>query len=410
MTVPSERRIVFLIGAVQFVNILDYMMVMPLGPDFGREIGIANSELGWVTASYSAAATIAGVIGAVVLDRFERRVALAILLLGLSLGTIAGGFASNLYTMLAARLFAGFFGGPATSVALSIIADVVPPERRGRAMGAVMGAFSVASVLGVPAGLELARLGGWQTPFFCVGGLALVVTSAAVFMLPPLPSPRSRAGAAVLARSFSVFSRDSGVRLALCAMGLAFLGNFALIPFLSAYFQFNAHYPRNGLGILYLIGGIVSFGTLRLAGRLVDRKGAPAAVVVGTVLLIAVLGLGFVTGAPIVPVAIVFVGFMFANSFRMVGLQALSSRVPFAAERGRFMSAQSIVQHIAASLGPILAGSFMSERADHGLDGIGPVAMASIALALIVPLVATAVQKHVRHREAALAAGPSGGP
>ena len=32
----SERLIVFLVGAVQFVNILDFMMVMPLGPDFAE--------------------------------------------------------------------------------------------------------------------------------------------------------------------------------------------------------------------------------------------------------------------------------------------------------------------------------------------------------------------------------------
>ena len=74
-----------------------------------------------------------------------------------------------------ARVIAGAFGGPATSLSLSIIADVVPPARRGRAMGAVMGAFSIASVLGVPLGLWLARLGGWRMPFLVVAGFGVVV-------------------------------------------------------------------------------------------------------------------------------------------------------------------------------------------------------------------------------------------
>jgi hypothetical protein len=37
---PSESWMVFLIGAVQFINIWDFVMVMPLGPDFARTLGI----------------------------------------------------------------------------------------------------------------------------------------------------------------------------------------------------------------------------------------------------------------------------------------------------------------------------------------------------------------------------------
>ena len=52
----SERLLVFLVGAIQFVNILDFMMVMPLGPDFARALGISTAHLGTVGGSYAAAA------------------------------------------------------------------------------------------------------------------------------------------------------------------------------------------------------------------------------------------------------------------------------------------------------------------------------------------------------------------
>src|SRR5690606_8917324 len=119
---------------------------------------------------YTGAAAVSGLAGAFFLDRFERRSALIFCAIGLSLGTLAGAFAWDLNSLVAARVLAGLFGGPASSISLAIIADVIPPERRGRAMGAAMGAFSAASVLGVPAGLELARLGGWRLPFFVVAG------------------------------------------------------------------------------------------------------------------------------------------------------------------------------------------------------------------------------------------------
>ena len=153
----SERLIVFLVGAVQFVNILDFMMVMPLGPDFARALGIPTSHLGLVGGSYTAAAAVAGLVGApsstasIAARRSPSRCSASS-----SARPRARSRAAS-PSLVAARVVAGAFGGPATSLSLSIVADVVPPERRGRAMGAVMGAFSVASVLGVPAGLELAR-------------------------------------------------------------------------------------------------------------------------------------------------------------------------------------------------------------------------------------------------------------
>jgi predicted MFS family arabinose efflux permease len=183
---PSERKIVLLVGAVQFVNILDFMMVMPLGPDFAKALGIPGSEIGLVGGSYTAAAAISGLVGALFLDRFDRRPALALAMLGLGLGTLAGAFARDLLTLVLARMLAGAFGGPASSVALSIISDVIPPERRGRAMGAVMTSFAVSSVLGVPAGLQLAVAAGWRAPFVAVAILGLLITVGVHALLPSL--------------------------------------------------------------------------------------------------------------------------------------------------------------------------------------------------------------------------------
>ncbi|HYH98342.1 MFS transporter, partial [Hyalangium sp.] len=152
----SERAVIFLIGAVQFVNILDFVMVMPLGPDFARGLGIDSSHIGYIAGSYTAAASVAGLVGGYFLDRFDRRKALAVCMLGLVLATGAGGLAMGLPSLMFARVLAGLFGGPATSLAMAIVAELIPVERRGRAMGAVMGAFSVASVVGVPLALEVA--------------------------------------------------------------------------------------------------------------------------------------------------------------------------------------------------------------------------------------------------------------
>ncbi|HEY8946066.1 MAG TPA: MFS transporter, partial [Polyangiaceae bacterium] len=103
----SDRSLVVLLAAIQFVNVLDFMMVMPLGPDFAEALNIETSRLGWIGGSYTAAAAAAGLFSAGWLDRFDRRRALLVALLGLSVGTAAGGLANGLETLIAARALAG---------------------------------------------------------------------------------------------------------------------------------------------------------------------------------------------------------------------------------------------------------------------------------------------------------------
>lgn len=396
----SERKLVFLIGAVQFVNVLDFMMVMPLGPDFAKALGIPSSDLGLVGGSYTAAASIAGLLGAFFLDRFDRRSALAVALAGLVLGTAAGGLAVGLPTLLAARVIAGAFGGPATSLALAIISDGVPAERRGRAMGAVMGAFSVASVLGVPAGLELARVGGWRAPFFTVAGLGAVLAATAVALLPPqrahLAAERRPAAAAFRA----VLSRRI-VQLSLTGTAVAVIANFALIPNLSAYFQLNRGYPRDRLGLLYMIGGAISFGTMRLAGWLTDRRGAPAVTAAGSAMFITVMLTGFIYPVDALPVLAVFVSFMVAQGFRFVPMQALTSRVPEPRERASFMSAQSSVQHLASATGAMLGARLLTEGPGGALEGVDELAWFAVATSVVLPAILYVVDRRLRARAAA---------
>jgi len=392
----SERAVLTLLASVQLVNVLDFMMVMPLGPDFARALGIPTSQLGLVGGAYTAAAAVAGLLGALFLDRFGRRSALVFCLGGLFLGTAAGGLAWDLPSMMAARLLAGAFGGPATSLSLSIVADLVPPERRGRALGTVMGAFSIAAVLGVPLGLELARLGSWRTPFFAVAGLGVVVAAGALALLPPLRAHLAQGAApSTLPRARPV------VFLSLAATAAGMMASFSLVPNLATWLQFNAGWPRERLGLLYMAGGAVTFFSMRIAGRLVDRFGAPRVGTFATVLFLAVLGAAFLPERPALPVVLIFVGFMLGNSTRNVSLSSLSTRVPLPDERARFLSVQSAVQHLASALGAVLSTRFLSEGPGGRLLGLERVALFTMALALALPLLLPLIQARVQRAERA---------
>lgn len=372
------------------------MMVMPMGPDFAAALHIPVSRLGLIGGSYTAAACVTGLAGSLVLDRFDRRSALAVAMFGLVVGTVLGGAATGLATLLIARVIAGAFGGPATSIALSIVSDAVPAERRGKAMGAVMGAFSIASVLGVPAGLKLARMGGWRTPFFAVGAMGLVIASLAVWLLPSMRAHLdARKGDVASATTFADMFRRPVVLLSYAMTVTATMGMFALIPNISGHLQRNLGYPRAEIETLYFIGGIVSFGVLRLAGRLVDRFGSSAVATFGTIATIAVLWSGFVREVPPVPVLLVFVGFMGATGFRNVAYNTLTSRVPRAAERARFMSIQSAAGHAASAVGAVLSSQVLYESPSGRLENVPTLAWFSIAMVSVLPVLMFAVERRV---------------
>lgn len=396
---PSERAIVFLVGAVQFVNILDFMMVMPLGPDFAVALDIPVSQLGYVGGAYTLAASVTGLLGSFFLDRFDRRPAIAIAMLGLVLGTAAGGVAVGMGSLLASRLVAGAFGGPATSLAFAIVADMVPAERRGRAMGAVMGAFAVASVLGVPAGLELARLGGWRLPFFAVAALGLAIVAAVFVLLPPVRVhlEQRQAGAEPVGLRAMLARRT--VQLSLLMTAVVMTAGFILIPNIAAFLQYNLSYPREKLGFLYLAGGAVSFVTVRRAGRLVDRYGSFRVGSAGVVALVAVVFSGFFTSPPLLPVLVMFMGFMFAMGLRNVAYNTLATKVPLPTERARFMSIQSSVQHLASAAGAFLSARMLDVSADGALVGMERIAAVTIALTLALPLLLRTVENRVRRAQ-----------
>jgi predicted MFS family arabinose efflux permease len=400
-----ERRITLLVAAVQFVNVLDFMMVLPLGPDFAQALAIPTSHLGYVGGAYTAAAFLSGLAGAVLLDRFDRRKALAVAIGGLVLATALGGFAVDLSTMLAARMLAGFFGGPATSLALAIVADVVPIERRGRAMGLVSASFAVASVLGMPAGLELARIGGWRMPFFGVAVLGAAIAILVVRVMPPQRGHLDRQDGAARAGGVAGFGRLLGqpiTRLAMLLVALAIFTGFMLIPNFSAWLQFNLGFPRAQIGVLYMLGGVVGFFVTRYAGIGVDRFGGAPIAVAASVLSVLMIWAVFLAAEPPLSLYLIFPLFMAANATRMVVVSTTTSKVPDAPERARFMSLTSATQHIAASCAAFLSSAVLIELPGGALAGMLPLAVAAITLALVVPPLVWAVDRFVNQRTRSL--------
>ena len=258
-----ETLILWLLGSVMFINIVDFMMVMPLGPDFAHALGIPAAHIGWIGGSYTLAASFAGLVGAFFLDRYERRRAFLFCLSGLIIATALCGFTWDFTSLAAARVVAGLFGGPLFSLSLAIVADTFEPARRGQAMGKVMGAFSLAAIAGVPFGLEIAQRFSWNAPFFFLSGGASIIAIIIALRFPRMDAHLKLPQPVRNLRYFAGLAFRPNYRLGLGFVITNMAASFLIIPNISAYVQFNLGYPRGSIGLLYFFGGIASFITMR---------------------------------------------------------------------------------------------------------------------------------------------------
>jgi predicted MFS family arabinose efflux permease len=413
----EQTGLVLLIGAVQFVNILDFVMVMPLGPMFAQSLDFSEAHIGYIGGSYTLAASISGLLGATFLDRFDRRTALGVSIFGLVLGTALGGAAVGFGSLLAARVVAGAFGGPATSVALSIVSDVIPPEVRGRALGIVMGAFSIAQVLGVPMGLWVAEHYGWRAPFFAVAGVGMLLALWAVVKLPALRAHLSDGKNPRPAVTTGELLSRSSVLQSFALTAAVMMAGFIVIPNISGFMQLNMGVPMADLKFLYFAGGIASLISLQITGRLVDRFGSFNVGTVGSIAVGLVVWTFFWPTHFWMPPLLGVISMMTFMGVRNVSYTTLTTKVPGPAERARFQSLQSAVQHGASALGAFISSNLLSKvmlpASEHlperpGLAGMEWVVISSLALTAVIPFLMRRVETYVKSRDATLALAPTG--
>lgn len=377
-----ETKTVWVAALIQFVNIVDFMMVMPLGPDLSQNLPISNSDIGLICGCYTLAVAFSGVICARFLDGFDRKIVAVVAIAGLSIATLSAAFAWNLYSLIGARILAGFFGGPAAAISLSMVSDVVPPERRGKAMAIVMGTFSVSSIAAVPFGLEIARLGTWKSPFYAISILGAIVVLLVLKITPPMKGHLKSREINIVSLTALIKTRCN--MMALMMMGTAMVSSFLIIPNISAYFQYNLNYPRELLGLLYMAGGVFSLVLIQIGGRLSDKIGPIPTNVIGTLFLIIFLYDGFIH-KPMTPLLLIFSMFMGTVCFRNVSATAEASKLPKAHERAAFMSLLSSVQHLANGIGALLSSGILINMNNGNLLNMKEVAALSIIVALFQP-------------------------
>ena len=359
MMQKNERIILFLLAALNFTHIIDFMIMMPLGNHLITYFNISGQKFSILLAAYSISACVSSFIASFFVDNFDRKKVLLFGYAGFLIGTFLCGLAPSANMLLLARILAGLFGGLIGAQVMSIVADIFPYERRGSAMGYLMTAFSVASIVGVPLGLLLADLFSWHAPFLLVAFLGILLIP---FLLRYIPSMTNhlvnkstgyRSSFDRFKHIFSVKMQVNGLLLSAFLM----LGHFLIIPFITPYMEFNVGFERSQIKYIYVVGGLVTLFTAPLVGRFADKYGKLRVFTITAFLsLVPVL---FITNMPAIPFYYVLIvtGFWFivANG-RNIASSTMVSNVVLTENRGSFMSINSSLQQLFTGLASLIAG------------------------------------------------------
>ena len=379
----NERLLLYVLAAIQFTATVDFLIIIPLGPQYMRVFSINPGQFGLIVSAYAIAAGISGVTTGVFLDRFDRKKALLWLYLGFALGTLFCAIAPTYELLVVSRAVAGAFGGVAGAFILAIIGDVVPEGRRGRAMGLVMSSFSVASICGVPLGLLLASNISWHVPFFALAGLSLAILLAAARVLPPLRGHLEKAhDAHPLARLLAVLAEPDH-RMAFMFMAVLTFTGFLIFPNLANYMVLNVGLTEKQLPLIYLCGGLCTVFTMNWIGRWADLSGKPK--VFTLMSLSSVIPILLLTNLPRVPMpeAIgVSTLLMICMSGRFVPAMAMMTASVEARYRGGFMSMNSSVQQLSCGLAALVSGHLLGQGPQGQITRYPVVGVISVCCAL----------------------------
>ena len=390
-----ERWLLAALAGVQLSSVLDFMLPMPLGAQIMRLFDITPGKFGLLVSAYMITASAVGFSAALVVDRFDRRTTLLVCYAGFTGTTVLAATAQSYEWLLAARGAAGAFGGVLGATVLAIIGDAIPDRRRGRALGFVMSAFSLASIAGIPLAIYLSNHFSWRAPFLFNTVLCAAILAVSVYAVPRVHAHLEAArGQTARAKLAGVFGRANHLR----ALGLTILLNFSgmsIVPFLAPYLVANVGIGEAELPVTYFFGGLATFAFVRLVGRLTDLHGRRR-----TFMSVAALSAVAILVATHLPPAALWLAtlsqafLMTTVSGRFVPAMATVTAAVEPALRGSFMSFNSAAMQLAAGLASWGASLLVSRGAAGEIVGFGLVGWLSVAAACAAIALARFVRPH----------------
>lgn len=391
----DEKLIILILFFVQFTHMVDFVIMMPLGPKLVRAFSLEAHQFSFVVSSYAFAAAISGLLSSFFIDNFDRKKVLLFFYTGFLVANVFCALSMNYYMLIISRILAGGFGGVLAGLTFSIIGDIVPEIRRGRATGTVMSAFGTASVVGIPLGLYLADHFDWHSPFWLISILSMIVIFITFKKMPSIIGhieSRKLKKSEELQKIINLF-KEPNCRRSMLLSSAYIISGFLVIPFISQVLVRNVGLLENQLSLTYFFGGMFTLFSSRYIGVLADRFGKHRVLYI--VAPLSIIPIWLMTNLTVLPLSIVLVistSFFVLISGRYVPVMSIITSSVNKKIRGSFMVINSSLQQMSMGVASVIAGFIISYGSDGKIHDFDKVGYLSILMTLVFIYLSTKVK------------------
>lgn len=277
-----------------------------------EELQVTPGQAGQTVTVTALVGFIVAPLVSVMFPRMDRRTLLVALAVAATASNIIVAIAPSLWVLLAGRVLLGAALSGFWSMSLTIAARIGGSQHVARSMMFVGAGTTLATVLGVPAGVWLTSLVGWRS-VFVIAAVVSLVTALALLVLLPRVSAEKGTSLAALADTM----RRPGVGLGLAGHVFVVMGHIAAYAYAAVALERVA--GPDAVPTLLLAFGIGGFVGNFVIGSLADRWLAPLKFVVPGLIVVGVLAVSLGPDVPVVPwVATVIWGVAFGGWLNVI--------------------------------------------------------------------------------------------
>ncbi|MQY20704.1 MFS transporter [Nocardia macrotermitis] len=359
------------LGAATFTTVSAEMMPAGVLDAMSSSLSVDVSTAGLLVTGWAGTIAVTGIPLVRLTMRWSRKSVILASLGVMAVANLATALAPTYAIALLARMVAAGAHGLFWAVVVAYGASLVPPERVGRALSIVLAGPTVAGLVGVPLGTQVAHQVGWRVSF---AGLAVlcVVCAAVIAMLVPQVGGGARPESE---------RWDRSARSVLLVAGGGF---FSLIGYYSVFTFVVPVSGAAGIGAgavsgVLLASGVGGFAGVLVAGRIGDRWPTASLPLTALALAVVTAGMGLSSGAIVYVVLVTLWGVLIG--ILPVVLQARVMRV--ASERFRNTAGSILITVLNLGIG--LGAGLGSLTSALDLLRYLPVSAAAVALLALVP-------------------------